>query len=50
MPGINEEKRMRLQWNKLFEPNLYSKTEIEPQMAPLEYDGGDSWENEDESL
>jgi hypothetical protein len=48
MPNINEEKRARIQWNKLFEPNLYTKTEIEPQMTPIEFDGGNCWEKDDE--
>ena len=47
MPEINEEKRARVQWNKLFEPNLYTKTEIEEREQQKEFDGGDSWEEEE---
>ena len=48
---INEEKRARVQWNKLFEPHLYSKTELKElkeQEAPKDFDGGDYWEDDDE--
>ncbi len=45
--GINEEKRARIQWNKLFEPNLYSKTELKEREAQEKFDGGDCWEEDE---
>lgn len=47
MPGMDEEKRMRIQWAKNFEPEALSSYDVDTEPSG-EWDGGDCWEDGDE--